>query len=56
VDTPVVEDVPLGAPPLAGPLLIDRYDTTIVVPPGCTAFAAEGGALVIDIGEGGPHA
>jgi N-methylhydantoinase A len=56
VDTPVVEDVLPGGPPLPGPVLIDRYDTTIVVPPGCTVTAAEGGALVIDIGTGGSHA
>ena len=56
VDTPVVQEVRIGAPPLAGPLLVDRYDTTVVVPPGCTVFAAPGGSLVIDIGTGGPHA
>ena len=56
VDTLVVEDLRVGMPPRKGPLLIDRYDTTVVVPPECTVSAAPGGALVIDIGTGGPHA
>ncbi len=56
VETQVVADLVTGAPPTSGPLLVDRYDTTVVVPPGCTASAAVGGALVIDIQTGGPHA
>jgi N-methylhydantoinase A len=56
VDTPVVQEVLVGAPPREGPLLVDRYDTTVVVPPGCTLSAAPGGSLVIDVGTGGPHA
>ena len=56
VDTPVVEDLRTGAAPVPCPLLIDRYDTTVVVPPGCTVSAAPGGTLVIVVGTGGSHA
>jgi N-methylhydantoinase A len=39
------------AEPIAGPAIIESYDTTIVVPPGCTAVAAEAGCIAITIGE-----
>jgi N-methylhydantoinase A len=35
--------------PIAGPAIIESYDTTIVVPPGCTARAAEAGCIAIDL-------
>jgi N-methylhydantoinase A/oxoprolinase/acetone carboxylase beta subunit len=38
---------------LAGPLIIESADTTIVVPAGCTARADENGNLVIRIAEHG---
>jgi N-methylhydantoinase A len=37
--------------PVAGPAIIESYDTTIVVPPGCTARAAGAGSIVIEMGE-----
>ncbi len=46
VDTAVLSDADLGQTPIEGPVLIDRYDTTIVVPPGCKVHAA-GACLVI---------
>ena len=47
VDTSVLTDADLGETPVAGPVLIDRYDTTIVVPPGCDVHTA-GACLVIN--------
>ena len=35
--------------PIAGPAIIESYDTTIVVPPGCTARAAAAGCIAIDL-------
>ena len=55
VDTAVVPESRVGATPLPGPLLIDRYDTTIVVPPGCSVREAGGGSLVIDVGAEETH-
>ena len=37
--------------PVAGPAIIESYDTTIVVPPGCTARAAGAGSIVIEMEE-----
>ena len=37
VSTPVLSRVELTASPRRGPLLIQEYDTTVVVPPDCTA-------------------
>jgi N-methylhydantoinase A len=37
--------------PVAGPAIIESYDTTIVVPPGCTARAAGAGCIVIEMEE-----
>ncbi len=36
---------------VAGPAIIESYDTTIVVPPGCIARAAGSGCIAIEIGE-----
>ncbi|BBK29877.1 N-methylhydantoinase A [Stella humosa] len=35
--------------PIAGPAIIESYDTTIIVPPGCTARAAAAGCIAIDL-------
>jgi N-methylhydantoinase A len=51
VDTPVLGWMDLGQKPLAGPLLIDKYDTTIVVPPHCEIYVTAGGCLVINTGS-----
>ena len=51
VDTPVLGHVDVGQTTLVGPLLIDKYDTTIVVPPGCEIYSAAGGCLVINTGS-----
>ena len=36
---------------VAGPAIIESYDTTIVVPPGCTARAAGAGCIAIEMEE-----
>jgi N-methylhydantoinase A len=36
--------------PIAGPAIIESYDTTVVVPPNCTARAAGCGCIAIDRG------
>jgi N-methylhydantoinase A len=45
--TPVIGRGDLDAPPTAGPLLVDEYDATTVVPPGATACLDEHGNIVI---------
>jgi N-methylhydantoinase A len=37
--------------PIAGPAIIESYDTTIVVPPGCTARPADAGCIAIEMEE-----
>jgi 5-oxoprolinase (ATP-hydrolysing) len=49
VEAPVRSRSSLGSDPAAGPLLLDEYDTTVVVPPGWTARLDAGtGAVVLD--------
>jgi len=48
VETPVLGEADLDDNPVAGPVLIDKYDTTLVVPPDCRISAAAGGCLVIN--------
>jgi N-methylhydantoinase A len=36
---------------VAGPAIIESYDTTIVVPPGCAAHATGSGCIAIEMGE-----
>jgi N-methylhydantoinase A len=50
VETAVLSRQSLGRAPRAGPLLIQEYDTTIVVPPGCDAALDDHGNVVIGIG------
>lgn len=49
IDTPVVNVEEIGQSPRRGPLLVDTYDTTIVVPPGCEIVFTPAGSLVINI-------
>ncbi len=37
--------------PVAGPAIIESYDTTIVVPPGCVARSIGAGCLAIELGD-----
>ena len=57
IETPVMSFDALGFEPIAGPVLIDCYDTTIVVPPNATIVAGEWGNAVLTVagkeGKGG---
>ena len=48
LDTPVLKLEQVAQSPREGPILIDCYDTTIVVPPGCTIAAGEWGNIMIN--------
>jgi len=49
VIVPVLGLEQLGQSPKEGPLIIESYDTTIVVPPGCDVATGQAGTVVIDI-------
>lgn len=49
VVVPVLGLEQLGQSPKEGPLIIESYDTTIVVPPGCDVATGPAGTVVIDI-------
>jgi N-methylhydantoinase A len=51
--TPVVTRALLDATPRPGPLLVDEYDATTLVPPGCAARLDTHGNIVIT--TGGPR-
>lgn len=50
VDTPVLSRADLSETPLAGPIVIEEYEGTIVVPPGATACLDPWTNIVIDTG------
>jgi len=50
-ETSVLARADLSPEPLSGPLLIDEFDTTTVVPPGCSACLDGNGIIHITIGE-----
>lgn len=49
VDVPVLERQQVGSTPLAGPLIVEEYDATTVVPPGCSVWRDRWNNLVIDL-------
>jgi len=49
VTVPVLGLEQLGRTKQEGPLIIESYDTTIVVPPGCNVATGPAGTVVIDI-------
>ncbi|GAA4345853.1 hydantoinase/oxoprolinase family protein [Variovorax defluvii] len=51
VPTRVMPRAALSAEPVQGPLIIESYDTTIVVPPRCSARADRVGNIIIDLQE-----
>ena len=53
VETPVTSRSALDAIPTAGPLLIDEFDTTTVVPPDCSARLDGSGNILIEVGQAG---
>jgi N-methylhydantoinase A len=50
VRAPVSRRAALAGRPLAGPAVIQEYDTTVVIPPGCTASLDRHGNVVVAIG------
>ena len=50
LEVPVLSREGLGSESEAGPFIIEEYDTTILVPPRCTARRDEWGNIVIDMG------
>ena len=53
MDTPTLNIAELGQNPRGGPILLDTYDTTIVVPPACEIALTPEGSLVITIKDEG---
>lgn len=53
VETSVLTEADLGITPKPGPVLVEKYDTTIVVPPNCEIYKATGGCLMINISAKG---
>jgi N-methylhydantoinase A len=49
IDTPVLELKQVGQSPAEGPVLVDCYDTTIVIPPDCTIATGDWGNVIINI-------
>ncbi|MBX9749070.1 MAG: hydantoinase/oxoprolinase family protein [Roseococcus sp.] len=41
----------LSEGPVQGPAILESYDTTIIIPPGCVAAAIGSGCVAIDMGE-----
>ena len=50
LEVPVLSREGLGNNPESGPFIVEEYDTTILVPPCCTALRDEWGNIVIAIG------
>ena len=56
IATPVITRAALDATPRRGPLLVDEYDATTLVPPGCAAHLDPHGNIVIVIASAGARA
>lgn len=50
LEMPVVEREALGSEPHAGPLVVQEYDTSVIVPPGCSATLDDQGNIIVDVG------
>lgn len=53
IDTPVVARTDLDGTPRGGPLVIEEYDTTVVVPPGCESFVDDANNIRINVDSRG---
>ncbi|HEX2437690.1 MAG TPA: hydantoinase/oxoprolinase family protein [Methylomirabilota bacterium] len=49
LDTPVVERAAVATTPTPGPLIVEEYDATVVVPPGARVRRDRSGNLVIEL-------
>jgi len=52
IATRLVARAALDEGPIAGPAIVESYDTTIVIPPQCTARAAGAGCVAIEMEDG----
>jgi N-methylhydantoinase A len=50
-DTPIVARAALNGKLRAGPLIVEEYEGTTVVPPNCAARLDEAGNIVIEVGQ-----
>jgi N-methylhydantoinase A len=50
LETPVVARAEIGRAPRLGPLIVEEYDSTTVVPPGCTVRRVDWDTLLIEVG------
>ena len=53
LEVPVLSREGLGSESENGPFIVEEYDTTILVPPRCTALRDEWGNVVIEMEAGG---
>ncbi|MGI9332468.1 MAG: hydantoinase/oxoprolinase family protein, partial [Gammaproteobacteria bacterium] len=51
IETPVVARTALDATRCKGPLIVEEYDTTVMVPPDCETFIDEADNIRIDVGS-----
>ena len=51
-DTPVISRAGLSLTPIAGPLIVQEYDATCLVPPGCSARLDDFGNIRLDLDQG----
>jgi N-methylhydantoinase A len=51
VETPVIPREALKRSPASGPLFIDEFDSTTVIPPDCSARLDDYGNIAITVGE-----
>jgi N-methylhydantoinase A len=51
LETPVIDRRHLGRAPRQGPLIIEEYEGTTLVPPDCKAFVDDAGNIIIDLGS-----
>ena len=49
IETPVLDREALGSAPRPGPLIIEEYEGTTIVPPGTTAHRDAAGNIIIDL-------
>ena len=56
MQTRVVPRSALTMGAMAGPLIVQEYDSTVVIPPDCTASLDSYGNIVIDVREIAPLA
>jgi N-methylhydantoinase A len=52
IETPVLERADLAGGRANGPLIVEEYDATTVIPPGCSAALDDWGNIVVEISAG----